>query len=51
MQNEQLLKELGPMVYFFSWMEKHQTLANVILWVEAIALAWVVFTYDFTTNI
>jgi len=50
MQKEQIMKELGPMAYFFMWMEKYPRLSNVILWIEAIALAWVVFTYDFTTN-
>ena len=50
MQKEQILKEMGPMAYFFMWMEKHHKLANVLLWIEVIALAWAVFTYDFTTN-
>ena len=50
MQKEQILKEMGPMAYFFMWMEKHHKLANILLWIEVIALAWAVFTYDFTTN-
>lgn len=50
MQNKQMLKEMGPMAYFFMWMEKHNKLANILLWIEVIALAWTVFTYDFTTN-
>lgn len=49
MQNE-LLKEFGPLAFIFSWVAKHEKLATFILWVEAIAFAWVVFTYDFTTN-
>ncbi len=49
MQKE-TFNELGPMMHLLTWMERHHKLANAILWIEAIALAWAVFTYDFTTN-
>ncbi len=50
MQNE-FLKDFGPMASFFSWVGRHDTMTCVILWLEAILLAWVVLSYDFTTNI
>ena len=50
MQKKQILKEMGPMAYFLMWSEKHPRLTNILIWTEAVALAWAVFTYDFTTN-
>lgn len=32
------------------WMDKYPKLVNVLLWIEVIIMAWVIFTYDFTTN-
>lgn len=50
MQEKELLKEFGPMGYVFKWVERHKTLTDIILWLEILALGWVVFTYNFTTN-
>lgn len=36
---------------FAGWLNKHPKVFNAILIIEAIALAYVVFTYDFTTRI
>ena len=36
---------------FAGWLNKHPKLTNTILIIEAIALAYVVLTYDFTTRI
>lgn len=43
-------KELEPMDFFFTWVEQHERLANAVLWIEAIAFAWIVLNYEFTTN-
>lgn len=45
------LRELGPMASVFAWLDRHQTVATVLLWLQLIALAYVVITYDFTTRI
>ena len=39
------------LIPFATWFEKHPKVMNVILWAEAIALLYVIFTYDFTTRI
>ena len=36
---------------FAGWIARHPKITNAILIIEAIALAYVVFTYDFTTRI
>ena len=38
-------------VPFAGWMARHPKIVNAILIIEAIALAYVVFTYNFTTRI
>lgn len=39
------------MASFFEWIDKHNKMAKVILWIEAAILAWTVYNYEFTTNI
>lgn len=50
MANETIYKELGLLGSIFKFMDRHEHLGNVLLALGAIALAWMVFTYDFTTN-
>lgn len=50
MKEQELTKEFGLMAPLFIWVKRHKTLTDVILWLEIIALMWVVFTYNFTTN-
>lgn len=47
---QETMKELEMLGYCFKWIEKHETLSDIIILVELIAMAWVVFTYNFTTN-
>lgn len=49
MKEQELMKEFGLMAPLFIWVKRHKTLTDVILWLEIIALMWVVFTYNFTT--
>lgn len=37
--------------WLFRWMDRHPRTAAALLWLQAAALAYVVFTYDFTTRI
>ena len=46
-----IYKELGVLGSIFAYLNKHETLGNIILVLEAIGLAWAVWTYDFTTRI
>lgn len=48
---EETMKELGMMSCLFKWIDRHERLTTAILWLEAIAMMWVVLNYDFTTNI
>ena len=50
MANETIYKELGLLGSMFKFMDRHQRLSDAVLVLEAIALAYVVFMYDFTTN-
>jgi hypothetical protein len=45
-----IFNELGFIGSFLRFMDEHQTLANVILILETLALFWAVLTYNFTTN-
>lgn len=46
-----IYKELGVLGSIFRYLDEHETLGNIILVLEAIGLAWAVWTYDFTTRI
>ena len=46
-----LYKELGILGSFFRYLDEHDTLFRAILILEAIGLAWAVWTYHFTTTI
>lgn len=37
--------------WLFRWLDRHPRTAAALLWLQAAALAYVVFTYDFTTRI
>ena len=37
--------------WFFRWIDRHPRTAAALLWLQAAALLWAVFTYDFTTRI
>jgi hypothetical protein len=43
--------DFGPLGYLFCWIDEHPRTAAALLWLSAAALAYVVFTYDFTTRI
>ena len=45
-----IYNELWTIAPFFKWMDRHPTLSNIILWIEAIVAFLAVYTYDFTTN-
>lgn len=45
------LRELGQLAAVFAWMDRHPRAAAVILWLQAIALAYAVFSYNFTTTL
>ncbi len=51
MNNSETYKELGTISFLFKWMEKHPVVANIIIWIEILIGLYVVFTYNFTTNI
>ena len=40
--------EIRYCVPFAGWMDRHPVLTNALLILMAIALAWVIFTYEFT---
>jgi hypothetical protein len=50
-QNDEIPMSIRCIVPFAKWMEKHPVLSNIILIIEAIALMYVVLTYNFTTHI
>ncbi len=45
---EQIYAEFGPVGVVFQWLDEHPRAASVLLWLQGLALAYVVFTYDFT---
>lgn len=45
------LQELGALAPLFAWLNRHPRTAAALLWLQAAALVYVVFTYDFTTRI
>ena len=42
------LRELGALAPLFAWTDRHPRAAAALLWLMAAALAYVVFTYNFT---
>lgn len=42
------LRELGALAPLFEWIDRHPRASSALLWIMAAALAWAVFTYDFT---
>ena len=42
------VRQLGPLGLLLVWLDSHPRTAAALLWLMAAALAWVVFTYDFT---
>ena len=40
--------ELQMIVPCAAWLDRHPTIANIIIWIMALALAYAVFTYEFT---
>jgi len=51
MNNQNDYFQLWPLGGLFRFMDKHNLLANVILFIEVVALLYAVLTYNFTTNI
>lgn len=47
--NEAIYRELWMIAPFFKWMDRHPTLSNVLLYIEALAAMYAVFNYHFTT--
>ena len=45
------LRELGALAPLFAWTDRHPRTAAVLLWLQIIALAYIVLTYNFTTRI
>lgn len=43
--------EVTSIIPFAAWLDKHPALENILLWIMGTALAYAVWTYDFTTNI
>lgn len=50
-EKDEIPMSIRYIVPFAGWLNKHPKVFNTILIIEAIALAYVVFTYDFTTKI
>lgn len=50
-EKDEIPMSVRCIVPFAGWMKRHPKLTNAILIIEAIALAYVVFTYNFTTRI
>jgi len=46
--NRAELRELGALAPLLEWMDRHPKTAAALLWLQALALAYVVFTYRFT---
>ena len=46
--NEAIYMEFGLMGKVFKWADEHPRMSNVLLWLMGLAVAWVVFTYEFT---
>ena len=34
-----------------AWIEKHPRATSAVLWLQLAALAWIVYNYNFTTNL
>ena len=45
------LRELGALAPLFAWTDRHPRTATALLWLQIIALAYIVLTYNFTTRI
>ena len=43
-----LVRQLGPLGLLLAWLDRHPTIANIIIGIMALALAYAVFTYEFT---
>ena len=37
--------------WLFRWIDRHPRTAAALLWLQAAALVWAVWSYDFTTRI
>ena len=42
------MDEIRMIVPFAAWLDRHPTIANIIIWIMALALAYAVFSYEFT---
>lgn len=47
-QSGNIPMEIRMIVPFAGWIERHPRMSNLLIIVGLLALAWVVFTYDFT---
>ena len=45
----ELRKEFGTFAAFFEWIDKHPRTAAALLWIQAAALVYFLYTYNFTT--
>ena len=45
-----IYKDLGAIDTIIRYINEHQTLCNIVLIIEALALIWAVYNYHFTTN-
>ena len=43
-----LVRQLGPLGLLLDWLDRHPRTASALLWAMGLALAYVVFTYEFT---
>ena len=43
-----LVRQLGPLGLLLDWLDRHPRTASALLWTMGLALAYVVFTYEFT---
>ena len=50
-EKDEIPFEIRCIVPFAGWMVRHPKIVNAIIIIEAIALAYVVMTYNFTTKI
>ena len=43
-----LVRQLGPLGLLLDWLDRHPRTASALLWAMGLALAYVVFTDEFT---
>ena len=48
MENKSIYREFGPLAGLFAWIDRNPRMSSALLWLMAAALAWAVWSYEFT---